>query len=51
MGCDVVIAKTQSGSPPPLTGEGRGGGASNMVVNDSRKTELFLAHIRVQFSG
>ncbi len=35
MGCDAVIAKTQSGSPPPLSGEGRGGGAEN----HSRKTE------------
>ena len=39
--CDAVIAKTQSESPPPFTGEGEGGGASNMVVNDSHRTELF----------
>ncbi len=43
MGCDVVIAKTQSGSPPPLTGEGWGGGRTKIIpreLNSSRWTPM-----------
>ncbi len=42
MWCDVVVAKTQSGSLPPLAGEGWGGGRQMLLENHSPKIELFL---------